>query len=151
MPRVDCSQFAEALHELDRPGTPGAALREDALAHAELCSDCGALVTEAESLDFSLGQIAEAGVRIARSGQESRPRYCGNFAAKKSVAASRRLHFQLVAVGIAAAVLLVLGLSFYRPQPVAPDKSPAVSASAAAPASPTQSRPIRRHSADLPI
>ena len=56
---MDCSQFEEVLHELDRPGAAGAALREDALAHAEMCSDCGALVTEVESLDFSLGQIAE--------------------------------------------------------------------------------------------
>lgn len=140
MPRVDCSQFAEALHELDRPGTPGAALREDALAHAESCSDCGALVTEAESLDFSLGRIAEEASEL-----HAQPRIeaalLREFRREKSVAASRRLHFQLVAVGIAAAVLLVLGLSFYRTRLVTPDKSPAVSASAATPASPTQASP----------
>ncbi len=134
MPRMDCSQFTEALHELDRPGTPGAAVREDALAHAEFCSDCGALVTEAESLDFALGQISQQA-----SDLQAPPRIeaalLREFRREKSQAASRRLRFQLAVVGIAAAMLLALGLSFHRPQPTAPGKTPSVSASTVAPAS----------------
>jgi len=77
MTRVDCLQFEEVLPELDRPGTPGAALREAALAHAEMCSRCGALVTEAESLDFALGQIAQATAELQRI-PESKPPCCAN-------------------------------------------------------------------------
>ncbi|MFZ3331583.1 MAG: hypothetical protein WA197_13190 [Candidatus Acidiferrales bacterium] len=134
MLRMDCSQFADALHELDRPGTPGAAVREGALAHAETCSDCGALVTEAESLDFALGQISQQA-----SDLQAPPRIeaalLREFRREKSQAASRRLHFQLAVVGIAAAILLVLGLTFHRPRPAAFGKTPSVSASAVAPAS----------------
>jgi hypothetical protein len=134
MPRMDCLQFAEALHELDRPGTPGAAVREGALAHAELCSDCGALVTEAESLDFALGQVAQQASEL-----QTPPRIeaalLREFRREKSLAASRRLRFELAVVGIAAAVILGLGLMFHRPQPTAPGKTPSVSASTVAPAS----------------
>ncbi|MGA7854780.1 MAG: hypothetical protein WCA15_15745 [Candidatus Acidiferrales bacterium] len=132
MPRMDCSQFAEALHELDRPGTPGAAVREGALAHAETCSDCGALVTEAESLDFALGQISQQASDL-QAPPKIEATLLREFRREKSQAASRRLRLQLAVVGIAAAILLVLGLSFHRPQPVAPGKTPSVSASTVAP------------------
>ncbi len=41
---MDCAEFQEVLHELDRPGNEGEALCERALAHAEGCSDCAALL-----------------------------------------------------------------------------------------------------------
>jgi hypothetical protein len=133
MPRMDCSQFAEALHELDRPGTAGAAVRDGALAHAELCSDCGALVTEAESLDFALGQISQQASEV-----QAPPRIeaalLREFRREKSLAASRRLRFNLAVVGIAAAVLLALGVTIRRPQIVTPVRTPSVRASTAAPA-----------------
>ena len=52
--RMDCAQFQEVLHELDRPGAEGDALCERALAHAESCSECATRLTEVEALDFSL-------------------------------------------------------------------------------------------------
>lgn len=138
--RMDCSQFMEALHELDRPGTPGASVREGALAHAEMCSSCGALVTEAESLDFALGQISQQASEL-----QVPPRIeaalLREFRREKSVAASRRLRLQLAIVGIAAAILLALGLTFRRPQTVTPVKTPSESASTSAPAAAT--RPLR--------
>ena len=122
---MDCAQFAKVLHELDRPGTPGAALREAALAHAEMCSRCGALVTEAESLDFALDQIAQDTAEW-----QAPPRIeaalLREFQRGKSVASSRRLLWQLAALGAAAAVLLAIGLSFHRPQTTTPDKTPSV-------------------------
>ncbi len=33
---MDCAQFQEVLHELDRPGTEGETQCERALAHAEM-------------------------------------------------------------------------------------------------------------------
>ncbi|MFZ0522931.1 MAG: hypothetical protein WAL95_18025 [Candidatus Acidiferrales bacterium] len=138
MPRMDCSQFAEALHELDRPGTPGAVVREEALAHAEMCCDCGALVTEAESLDFALGQIAQQASDL-QAPLKVETALLREFRREKAAAASRRLQFQLAALGIAAAILLALGLTFHRPQIVTPSKTPAITASAVSPETSTQS------------
>jgi hypothetical protein len=136
MTRMDCAQFAEVLHELDRPGTPGASSRETALAHAEMCSHCGALVTEAESLDFALGRIAQETAEL-----QPPPRIeaalLREFQRGRSVASSRRLQWQLAALGAAAAVLLAIGLSFHRPQTTRPGKAPSVSASST-PASSTR-------------
>jgi hypothetical protein len=128
--RMDCAQFAEVLHELDRPGTPGAVLRETALAHAEMCSRCGTLVTEAESLDFALGQIAQETSEL-HAPASIETALLQEFREVKSVASRRRPPWQLAALGAAAAVLLVIGLSFYRPQTVTPGKAPSVIASSA--------------------
>ena len=145
---MDCAQFAEVLHELDRPGTPGAALRETALAHAEMCSRCGALVTEAESLDFALGQIAQDTAELqAPSRIEAALRR--EFQRGKSVASSRKLRWQLAALGAAAAVLLVIGLSFHRPQTTTPDKAPSVSASSPPASSAREARESQRSTTPL--
>lgn len=130
MTRMDCAQFAEVLHELDRPGTPGAVLREAALAHAEMCSRCGTLVTEAESLDFALGQIAQETSELYAP-PRIETALLREFRQVKSVASLRRPQWQLAALGAAAAVLLVIGLSFYRPQTVTPEQAPPVIASSA--------------------
>lgn len=133
--RMDCSQFMEALYELDRPGTPGASVREGALAHAEMCSSCGALVTEAESLDFALGQISQQ-VTELQAPPRIEAALLREFRREKSQAASRRLRFQLAVVGIAAVILLALGLTLRRPQTVVPgSKTASVTASTVAPAS----------------
>jgi hypothetical protein len=125
---MDCARFAEVLHELDRPGTPGAALRDAALAHAETCSRCGVLVTEAEALDFALGQLEQETAEL-----QAPPRIeaalLREFRREKSVTSSRHLQWQLAVLGAAAAVVLVIGLWFHRPRPSTPDRAPSVSAS----------------------
>ena len=45
---MDCAQFEEVIHDLDRPGAQALALREAALNHAEFCGHCARLMTEAE-------------------------------------------------------------------------------------------------------
>ncbi len=65
---MDCAQFIEIYHELDRPGTSGFLFRERALAHAETCASCGALLTDGEALDFALQNLAEGS-----SGREASP------------------------------------------------------------------------------
>jgi hypothetical protein len=113
MNRMDCAQFQEVLHELDRPGTEGGALCERALAHAEFCSDCAALMTEVESLDFALGQVATESAEL-----QAPPRLetllLQEFRREKSARASRRVRWQLAAFAVAAAVLLALGLTLHR-------------------------------------
>ena len=65
---MDCAEFQEVLHELDRPGNEGEALCERALSHAEGCSDCAALLIEVEALDFSLRQVGDGVRGIAGAG-----------------------------------------------------------------------------------
>jgi predicted anti-sigma-YlaC factor YlaD len=113
MNRMGCAQFQEVLHELDRPGTEGATLCERALAHAEFCSDCAALLTEVESLDFALRQAAEESAEL-----QAPPRLetflLQEFRRERSATASRGVRWQLAAFAVAAAVLLALGLSLQR-------------------------------------
>jgi hypothetical protein len=119
MNRMDCAQFQEVLHELDRPGNEGEALCERALAHAELCSDCATLLIEVESLDFSLRQAATESAEL-----QAPPRLetllLQEFRREKSATASRGVRWQLAAFAIAAAVLLALGLSLRRQHLVTP-------------------------------
>jgi hypothetical protein len=119
MDRMDCAQFQEVLHELDRPGAEGDALCDRALAHAECCSDCAALVTEVESLDFALRQVAAESAEL-----QAPPRLetllLQEFRREKSVTASRGVRWQLAAFAVAAAVLLALGLSLHRQHLVTP-------------------------------
>lgn len=129
MSRVDCAQFEAILHELDRPGTPGAALRESALGHAEVCSQCGALVTEAEALDFALGRIADE-TSEAQAPPKIEAALLREFREQKTARASRRVRWQLSILGAAAAVLIVLGLAMRQPRVVVPASGGASSANA---------------------
>jgi hypothetical protein len=119
MKHMDCTQFREVLHELERPGAEGDALCERALAHAESCSDCAAQLTEMESLSFSLRQLAEESAE-AQAPPRLETLLLQEFRREKSETASRGLPWQLAAFGIAAAVLLALGLSLHRQHLVTP-------------------------------
>ena len=119
MNRMDCVEFQEVLHEVDRPGNEGEALCERALAHAEGCSECATLLIEVESLDFSLRQAAtESAELLAPARLETL--LLQEFRREKAATASRGVRWQLAAFAIAAAVLLALGLSFRRQNLVTP-------------------------------
>jgi len=96
---VDCAQFETVLHDLDRPGTEGFALRGSALAHAEACSRCARLMIEVEALDFSLRGLA------AQEADLQAPSRVG------TAASQRRVRWQVAVLGTAAALLLALGVS----------------------------------------
>jgi hypothetical protein len=113
MKHMDCMQFREVLHELDRPGAEGDALCERALAHAESCSDCAAQLTEMESLSFLLRQAAEETAEL-QAPARLETLLLQEFRREKAATASRGVRWQLAAFGIAAAVLLALGLSLHR-------------------------------------
>jgi hypothetical protein len=110
---MDCAQFEEIVHDLERPGTEGFALRDSALAHAESCSGCARLMTDAESLDASLREVArrEAGKQApARVGTA----LMEEFRRQRTASSRPRVQRQIAALGVAAAVLLVLGFSLHR-------------------------------------
>ena len=113
MNRMDCAEFQEVLHELDRPGSEGEALCERALAHAEGCSDCAALLIEVESLDFSLRQAATESSEL-QAPARLETLLLAEFRREKAATASRGVRWQLAAFAIAAAVLLALGISLHR-------------------------------------
>jgi hypothetical protein len=107
---MDCAAFENIVYDLNRPGTPGAALRESALAHAESCHTCAALLTQVEWMDFSLLELAENAV-----GRQASPRIeaavLREFRRTKDVAARRQIRWRLAALAAAAALFLALGLS----------------------------------------
>ena len=107
---MNCFQFEEVFHDLDRPGTESFALREIALAHAESCSRCGQLLTEAESLDLALHALS------ARKNGERAPARLEEvlreeFRRGTAASSRRRVRRQIAALATAAAALLALGLS----------------------------------------
>jgi hypothetical protein len=113
---MQCIEFEEIVHDLDRPGAHGVALRERALAHAESCAQCAQLLTETESLDQALQVIATAdGERVAPAWVESA--LLREFRSTKVAAAGSSLGRRVAAIGIAAAVLLAAGVSLFRFQP----------------------------------
>jgi hypothetical protein len=111
--RIDCPQFEEALPDLDRPGTQGSMLREVALAHAESCDRCARLLTESESLDFSLRSLAtHDATRTAAPRVEAA--LLQEFRRGKGIASRRRLQWQLSVLGAAALLAMALGISLHR-------------------------------------
>jgi len=110
---MDCAEFIEIYHELDRPDTSGSLFRERALAHAETCASCGALLTDGEALDFALQNLAEGS-----SGREASPRVeaalLREFKRVKNAGSQWRIYKQLAMLGTAAAVLLALGLGVHH-------------------------------------
>jgi hypothetical protein len=127
--RMDCAQFEEIVHDLDRRGTQGMALREIALVHAESCSGCAKLMTQTESLDFALQSLAsrelgaQAPLRVEAALLEV-------FRRGKLRADRRRTQWRLAALAAAATMLVALGLSLrQRPAPN-PNPTPAMNAEA---------------------
>ncbi len=124
---MDCAQFEELLHDLDRPGTEGFARREAALTHAESCSRCGILVMQSESLDEALRALAKR-----ESGRHASPPVAAmlmeEFQHRKFALLSRKVTRQIAALGATAAVLLGLGfwLHFAHSQtpPIAINEQP---------------------------
>ena len=110
---MDCAQFKEIYHELDRPGTSGYRFRERALSHAEACARCGALLTEGEALDFALRNLAQGSARWGAS-----PRIEANLLRElrqvKLAGSRQRIRKQFAILGAAAAVLLALGIGVHQ-------------------------------------
>ena len=144
---MDCAQFEELLHDLDRPGTEAFARREAALTHAESCSRCAILVMQSESLDIALQALAKR-----ESGRLASPHVAATlmeqFQRHKFASLSRRVKRRVAALAAAAAVLLAVGFWLHfsqsqisptaiNEQPAAPSPAPVTaSANSAQPAAP---------------
>ena len=114
---MGCAEFRDVLHELDRPGTRGAAEFERAMTHAEVCGECGARLVEEESLVFALGKVARETARMpgAARVEEALGREFRRTRPESAVIALRpRMQWQIAALAVAAAVLLALGTTVYE-------------------------------------
>lgn len=109
---MNCSQFQEILHDLDRPGTEGFAARDAAFLHAESCDRCTQLLTQSESLDFALRALAKQGARQPVAPQIEQL-LLEEFRQRTAARLSRAVRWQIVALGTAAALLLALGLALH--------------------------------------
>lgn len=107
--RMNCTQFEEVLHDMDRPGTAGLAMRERALAHAEQCGHCGLLLIESESLDFALHTMS-----IRDEARQTSPQVeaalMREFRKKHAAPRIRIARWQVALAGVAAMAVLALGL-----------------------------------------
>ena len=130
---MNCLEFRELLHELDRPGTRGAAQLDTAMAHAEGCGDCGVLLVEEESLGFALQKIAQETTRMPGASrveaellkafrQEVKP------VSLETIPMRPGMRWGVIALGIAAAMLLVLGTVIYQRNLAKAPDAPAVNA-----------------------
>lgn len=111
---MDCAQFEEIVHDLERAGTQGFALKASALAHAESCAHCGLLLEDVMSLDFALDGLAahdareqasprvEAALLVEFRRQHAEPvRAQNNFRWSVALAMAAALILALGALGIA--------------------------------------------------
>jgi hypothetical protein len=128
---MTCAQFEEILHDLDRPGTSGLALRELALVHAESCSDCALLLIESESLDFGLHTLALRDEHLHASPQMEAA-LLQEFRARHAAPRVRVAKWQVAVIGVAAMALLALGVLRGRvgPKPNQPVTKTGTSSSA---------------------
>ena len=111
--RVDCARFGEILHDIDRPGALDPGLVESALAHAESCSDCARLLTEAESLDLGLRTLVAQEANLQASPRVEKA-LLREFRDQKAAVARRRFQWQVAVLGAAAATILAIGLVLHQ-------------------------------------
>jgi len=110
---MDCTQFRNIVHEIERPGTEGFALRDRALSHAESCSTCARLMTEAESLDAGLrAMMAAAATQKAPASVEAA--LLAELRRARAVYQRRRMQRQVAALSTAAVALLAVGFGLHH-------------------------------------
>jgi hypothetical protein len=114
--RMDCAEFEEVLHDMDRPGTAGLAMRERALAHAELCGRCGLRMIETEALDFALHTMSVRD-ETRQASQHVEAALLSEFRLQHAAPKMRIAQWQIALVGVAAMALLALGLMRSRIAP----------------------------------
>jgi hypothetical protein len=110
---MDCKRFEEIVHDIERPGTEGFALRDSALAHAESCANCARLMTDVESLDAGLHAMSVAAAE-QQAPANLEVRLMAEFRRQKMANLRWSVPRQMAALSAAAAVLLAVGFSLYH-------------------------------------
>ena len=109
--RMNCSQFEEVLHDLDRPGTRGLALRDVALAHAEIVQPLRAVDDRRRIARFFAAGDCDARRLICKLPRGSKRICLRNSGCKMRRCRDGRCGDALRRISVAAAILLALGIS----------------------------------------
>jgi hypothetical protein len=117
---MTCEQFRDILMDLDRKGTEGYALREEALRHAEECGDCAGILTESESLSYGLETLARL-KDTYRAPLKVEAALVKRFRRESEAAAEWKLRRLVLGVGVAASVIFVIGIAINRRPLSAPE------------------------------
>jgi hypothetical protein len=132
---MDCTRFEEVVHDIERRGTEGFALRDSALAHAESCANCARLMTDVESLDAGLRAMS-----VAAAGQQApanlEVRLIAEFRRQKMANLRWSAQRQIAALSTAAALLLAVGFSLHHMMGRKGNEAPGVARVVNAPSSP---------------
>ncbi|HKQ88916.1 MAG TPA: hypothetical protein VJS43_19320 [Candidatus Acidoferrales bacterium] len=110
---IDCAQFEEIVHELERAGTPGFDFREDAFAHAESCPRCASLLDKVMALESALDSLAVQD-RSERAPAHVEAALLAEFRRQHAEAAYPRRNVRLTtttALAMAAALILAIGIT----------------------------------------
>lgn len=107
---MKCSEFGEVAPDLGRRGAVSPEMSAAALAHAESCSRCAALLTETESLEFALRKLAARGAESQPPARVEKA-LLDEFRRTRKIPASRSVRWRFAAIAAAAAILFVLGIS----------------------------------------
>jgi len=109
---MDCAQFEDIVHDLGRRGGAADALRQAALAHATSCRNCAQLLRQTESLDDALRALAADAAHLAMPPRVEAA-LAEEFRRQRAASARRRSWQRIAAMGIAASLLLAVGLSVH--------------------------------------
>jgi hypothetical protein len=108
---IDCAQFEEIVHELERAGTPGFDSRQDAFAHAESCPRCASLLDKVMALEFALDSLAVQD-RSERAPVHVEAALLAEFRRQHAETARPHRNFRLTAaLAMAAVLLLAVGIA----------------------------------------
>ena len=107
---MNCAEFESLLPDFNRPETRGTPEYDHALAHARRCDSCSPLLAEAESLEGGLRALAADDFR-RQAPARMEANLLREFRTKHAAVGRPRIYRRIAAMGIAAAVLLALGLS----------------------------------------
>jgi hypothetical protein len=125
---MNCEQFRDILMDIDRKGTEGYALREEALRHAEECGDCAGILTESESLSYGLETLARL-KDTYRAPQKIEAALMKRFRRESEAVAERKLRRLVLGVGVAASVIFVIAIAINRRPLSTPEPSRSTSIS----------------------
>ncbi|MBD0326030.1 MAG: hypothetical protein ICV68_06355 [Pyrinomonadaceae bacterium] len=119
---MNCQTFEPTVNDLARGQMMEAALRESALAHAEECARCNALLADERALSFSLRAFASASATLEAPAQVEtalRAAFRQQGSAKKTapvvaIVPPRTRHLLPWAVAAAASILAVFALQAFN-------------------------------------
>src|SRR5260370_5247826 len=119
---MNCSQFGEVVHDVDRAGALAGPLSVEAISHAGECVSCSSLLDQVRTLNAALRELAEQD-RAALASPQAEVALRTIFRQRRAMQVHARAWRHWIWAG-AAAVILAAGLTGLRLRPGAKPASP---------------------------